>query len=179
MSFTLHTYVIPRCTSSMQIDGKLLKLLVMLQMSQHKPSEKFPPKVRLHCAPVNSGDNNAEQDIARKSMQVLVSDGGRIRFPHLPINRNALNALNQYPSMSMRWFTLPAFCSLPLVWKWLINRWTIGCFSFQTPHSFCYLSVPSWRIVFPLHFHFHCGTTCTNVNKLIVVLFLINSIEEE
>lgn len=109
MSFTLHTYVIPRCTSSMQIDGKLLKLLVMLQMSQHKPSEKFPSKVRLHCAPVSSGDNNAEQDIARKSMQVSVSDGGRIRFPHLLTNRNALNALNQYPSMSMRWFTLPAF----------------------------------------------------------------------
>lgn len=86
----------------MQIDGKLLKLLVMLQMSQHKPSEKFPPKVRLHCAAVSSGDNNAEQDIARKSMQVSVSGGGRIRFPHLLTNRNALNALNQYPSMSMR-----------------------------------------------------------------------------
>lgn len=47
----------------MQIDGKLKSKL--LQMSQHKSSEKFPPKVRLHSAIAGGGDN-ADQNVARE-----------------------------------------------------------------------------------------------------------------
>lgn len=165
------------------------------QMSQYESAAKLPPEVCLYGAP-DGGSGHIDQDVARESMQVSVSDvkmrpannlqPGNAKLYTTSLCLCAWNGLkyvfvllNKTPGKELIDFDSPIFVPSIEVLKvptWPHHRPPLGIDQFILVNNnilwFNYPFILFWRTLPPIFIYIHFGTRCSSCLAVVSQRFL-------